>query len=163
MGVSGAAGAQGNAGDYRQTVDYKPVNMQCDGIAGVMPNPQVDPELVRGCQFFGLIDFTKGYWQLALDSNVEKCLAELMYKHLLVWIDDSLLFAVDVETYLAKLERLFELLNFFGFKLSVKKSSLYEPEVKWCGKIITGTGVSHDPERIKALTSLPYPTNASEL
>ncbi|KAE9342591.1 hypothetical protein PR003_g9399 [Phytophthora rubi] len=161
-----------------------------------MPNPQVDLELVRGCDFFGLFDFIKGYWQIALDeacqevlsymthrkiytprrvpqgssdaalffqATIEKCLQELMYKHLLVWIDDLLLYASGVENYLAKLERLFELLDFYGFKLSVAKSSLYEPRVKWCGKIITGQGVSHDPDRIKALTTLSYPTNAGEL
>lgn len=187
---------KGAANDYRQTADYKPLNVQVEGIAGVMPNPQVDLEVVRGCEFFGLFDFIKGYWQIAVDeacqemlsymthrkiytprrvpqgccdaalffqATIEKCLKELMYKHLLVWIDDLLLFAADVETYLVKLERLFELLDFFGFKLSVKKSSLFEPQVKWCGKIITGHGVSHDPERIRALTDLPYPTNAAEL
>ncbi|KAE9065928.1 hypothetical protein PF010_g28013 [Phytophthora fragariae] len=181
---------------YRQTADYKPVNIQVDGIAGVMPNPQVDLELVKGCEFFGLFDFIKGYWQIALDeacqeilsymtdrkiytprrvpqgccdaalffqATVEKCLQELMHKHLLVWIDDLMLYATDVQTYLIKLDRLFELLDFFGFMLSVTKSSLYEPQVKWCGKIISGRGVSHDPERIKALARLPYPSNAGEL
>jgi hypothetical protein len=182
--------------EFRQTADYKPVNAQIEGIVGVMPNPQVDLELVRGCDCFGLFDFIKGYWQIALDeacqevlsymthrkfytprrvpqgcsdaalffqATIEKCLQELMYKHLLVWIDDLLLYASGVENYLIELERLFELLDFFGFKLSVAKSSLYEQRVKWCGKIITGQGVSHDPERIKALTALPYPTNAGEL
>ncbi|KAJ8576744.1 hypothetical protein ON010_g2463 [Phytophthora cinnamomi] len=185
-----------SADGYRQTADYKPVNIQVEGIVGVMPNPQVDLELVKDCEFFGLFDFIKGYWQIALDeacqeilsymtdrkiytprrvpqgccdaalffqATVEKCLQELLHKHLLVWIDDLMLYAKDVQTYLVKLERLFELLDFFGFKLSVTKSSLYEPQVKWCGKIISGRGVSHDPERIKALTTLPYPTNAGEL
>eukprot|EP00644_Phytophthora_capsici_P016908 jgi/Phyca11/125627/e_gw1.59.284.1 len=100
---------------------------------------------------------------LFFQATIEKCLQGLMYQHLLVWIDDLLLYAKDVATYRVKLERLFELLDFFGFKLSVTKSSLYEPQVKWCGKIITGNGVRHDPERIKALTNLPYPTNAAEL
>ncbi|GMF51787.1 unnamed protein product [Phytophthora fragariaefolia] len=86
-----------------------------------------------------------------------------MHKHLQVWIDDLMLYATDVQRYLSKLERLFELLDFFGFKLSVTKASLYEPQVKWCGKIISGRGVSHDPERSKALARLPYPNNAGEL
>ncbi|POM74207.1 Hypothetical protein PHPALM_8873 [Phytophthora palmivora] len=174
-------------GGFRQTADYKPFNIQVEGIASVMSNPQVDLEM-----FFGLFDFIKGYWQITEDetcqklhfymthrkiykprripqsccddalffqATIENCLKELMYKQLLVWIDDLLLFAVVVETYLKKLERLFELL----VKLSVTKSSLYELQVKWCGKKTTGKGVSHDPERIKALTSIPYPVNAGEL
>lgn len=43
------------------------------------------------------------------------------------------------------------------------KSCLYKTEVKWCGKIINGSGVKHDPERIQGLQSLPYPSNAGEL
>jgi len=80
-----------------------------------------------------------------------------------VWIDDLLLFAEDVPTYLVKLDRLFELLDFFGFKISLKKSSLFEREVRWCGKLINGDGARHDPERIRALQDLPYPQTAREL
>ncbi|POM59361.1 hypothetical protein PHPALM_31918 [Phytophthora palmivora] len=85
---------------------------------------------------------------LFFQSTIQKCLEELMHKHLLVWIDDLLLFANDVNTYLVKLERMFKLLDFFGFKISPKKSSLYEHEVGWCGKLINWTGVHHDPARI---------------
>ncbi|OWY94590.1 DNA/RNA polymerase, partial [Phytophthora megakarya] len=158
-----------------------------------MPDLHVDLEEVKGAKFFGLFDFIKGYWQLALaeecqewlthrkvytprrvpqgctdaalffQSTIQKCLEELLHNHLLVWIDDLLLFANDADTYLSKLERLFELLDFFGFKISPKKSSLFEKEVRWCGKLINGDGVHHDPERIRALQTLPYPTNAGEL
>eukprot|EP00644_Phytophthora_capsici_P011253 jgi/Phyca11/110392/e_gw1.18.776.1 len=100
---------------------------------------------------------------LFFQATIEKCLEELLHRHLLVWIDDLLLFANDIHTYLIKLERLFELLDFFGFKLSVKKSKLFQSEVRWCGKIISGTGVRHDPERVRALQNLPYPTTAGEL
>ncbi|GMG17366.1 unnamed protein product [Phytophthora fragariaefolia] len=92
---------------------------------------------------------------LFYQSTVQKCLEELLHKHLLVWIDDLLLYAHDASTYLVKLERLFELFNFLGFKLSPKKSSLSEREVRWCGKLINGDGVHHDPERIRALQAMP--------
>jgi hypothetical protein len=49
---------------------------------------------------------------LLFQSTIQKCLEELLHKHLLVWIDDLLLFANDVPTYLVKLERLFEFLDF---------------------------------------------------
>lgn len=123
------AGDQG----YRQTVDYKAVNVQVEPIAGVLPNIQVDLENVAGSTCFGVFDFIKGYWQIGLSkcsrevlsymthqriytptrvpqgcsnaalffqATVEKCLSELLRKHLLVWIDDLLLYARDIETYL---------------------------------------------------------------
>jgi hypothetical protein len=94
---------------------------------------------------------------------METCFATLLYKHLLIWIDDLLLYADDIDTYLDKLAELFFLLNDFGLKLSVKKSSLYQKEVKWCGKIIDANGVRHDPARIATLRAMPYPNTAGEL
>ncbi|OWY99161.1 hypothetical protein PHMEG_00029891, partial [Phytophthora megakarya] len=180
----------------QETSYYKPVNAVIEAIVGVMPNLQVDIENVEGARFFGLFDFIKGYWQLALaeecqewlsymahrkvytprrvpqgctdaalffQSTIQKCLEELLHKHLLVWIDDLLLYARDARTYLVKLERLFELLDFFGFKLSPKKSCLFAQEVRWCGKLINGDGVQHDPERVRALQAMPFPRSAGEL
>eukprot|EP00644_Phytophthora_capsici_P005411 jgi/Phyca11/96548/e_gw1.1.1876.1 len=96
-------------------------------------------------------------------KTMEKCFATLLYKHLLVWIDDLLLYAEDIDTYLEKLKELFSLLDEFGLKLSVKKSSLYQQEVKWCGKFIDANGVRHDPARIETLCAMPYPSTAGEL
>jgi hypothetical protein len=94
---------------------------------------------------------------------METCFATLLYKHLLIWIDDLLLYADDIDTYLDKIAELFSLLNDFGLKLSVKKSSLYQTEVKWCDKIIDANGVRHDPARIATLRAMPYPNTAGEL
>ncbi|KAJ0411416.1 hypothetical protein ATCC90586_007076 [Pythium insidiosum] len=160
-------------GEYRQTTDYKPTNLQVEPLAGLMPNLDVDFERVMGCVCLGLFDFIKGHWQLPLDeesqeilsymthrkiytprrvpqgcsdaalyfqSTMERCFASLLYEHLLVWIDDLLLYAKDVDTYLDKLQELFGLVDRFGFKLSATKSSVYKKEVKWCGRIINGDG-----------------------
>eukprot|EP00644_Phytophthora_capsici_P006562 jgi/Phyca11/118478/e_gw1.36.607.1 len=94
---------------------------------------------------------------------METCFKELLYKHLLVWVDDLLLYGSNIDEYLEKLQKLFSLVNDFGLKLSVKKSSLYQRSVKWCGKIIDGAGVKHDPERIRSLREMPYPQTAADL
>lgn len=96
-------------------------------------------------------------------QTMEACFASLLYKHLLIWIDDLLLYANSINTYLDKLQELFFLLDKYGLKLSTKKTSLYQTSVKWCGKIITGEGISHDPKRIDALQAIPCPTTAGQL
>ncbi|OWZ20110.1 LOW QUALITY PROTEIN: hypothetical protein PHMEG_0005519 [Phytophthora megakarya] len=93
-------------------------------------------------------------------KTMEKCFATLLYKYLLVWIDDLLLYADDIDTYLDKLKELFSLLDKFDLKLSVKNQP---QEVKWCGKIIDANGVRHDPTRIEALRAIPYPSSAGGL
>ncbi|KAG3007862.1 hypothetical protein PC128_g20947 [Phytophthora cactorum] len=94
---------------------------------------------------------------------MEECFASLLYEHLLIWIDDLLLYADDMDVYLEKLAEFFSLLNQFGLKLSAKKCSLYQTEVKWCGKLINSQDVCHDPERIDTLRGMPYPKTAAEL
>eukprot|EP00644_Phytophthora_capsici_P017003 jgi/Phyca11/129344/e_gw1.83.90.1 len=96
-------------------------------------------------------------------QTMERCFESLLYTSLIIWIDDLLLFADDIDSYLQKLDQVFDLVADFGLKLSVKKSSLYQQSVKWCGRIINSDGVAHDPERIDVLRSMPYPTTAGQL
>ena len=39
----------------------------------------------------------------------------------------------------------------------------YALEAKWCGRIISGSGVRHDPSRLSALQALPSPVNGADL
>eukprot|EP00644_Phytophthora_capsici_P014591 jgi/Phyca11/124561/e_gw1.54.365.1 len=94
---------------------------------------------------------------------MENCFAELLDHHLLIWIDDLLFYSDTIESYLVALERLFDLVYEFGLKLSLKKSSLYQRSVTWCGKVIDENGVRHDPKRIEGLTSMPVPVTAGQL
>ena len=68
-----------------------------------------------------------------------------------------------MDEYLANLELLFQLLDHHGLKLSTKKSCVYQKTVHWCGWIINGAGISHDPARIQALRDMPLPSTAGEL
>ena len=43
------------------------------------------------------------------------------------------------------------------------KVSLYAREVKWCGKLYSGTGVRHDPKRIRGLVEMRRPETVVEL
>lgn len=50
-----------------------------------------------------------------------------------------------------------------NLKLNARKCCLYERQVTWCGRVVSGEGVRHDPARISALTELPLPSTAAEL
>ncbi|KAF0735538.1 hypothetical protein Ae201684P_022451 [Aphanomyces euteiches] len=100
---------------------------------------------------------------LYVQSTCEDCYAPLLNKHLLVWIDDILVYADDPVEYVKVLVRFFDLVNEHGFKLSPTKTKLYTKEVKWCGRYLSDTGVKQDPDRIEALCAIPEPTNAGDL
>ncbi|GAB9477013.1 hypothetical protein Gpo141_00014072, partial [Globisporangium polare] len=100
---------------------------------------------------------------LHFQVTVEKVLADLLYKEVLVWIDDLLLFADTVEELVNIKQKVFKRLDEYGLKLNPKKSHLFLTKVKWCGRVISAEGVGHDPERIEALREIPYPSSAAEL
>ncbi|KAE8981747.1 hypothetical protein PR001_g23913 [Phytophthora rubi] len=62
-------------GEFRQTADYKPMNTLVEAIVGIMPDLQTDLEAVKGANFFGLFDFIKGYWQIALAEEFQEMLS----------------------------------------------------------------------------------------
>eukprot|EP00644_Phytophthora_capsici_P018720 jgi/Phyca11/132575/e_gw1.182.14.1 len=43
------------------------------------------------------------------------------------------------------------------------KSFLFRKEAKWCGRVFSGVGVCHDPERLSGLRQLPLPGTAADL
>ncbi len=93
------------------------------------------------------------YFQLTM----EECFKQLLYTHLLVWIDDLLLYAEDIDTYLVKLQELLATADHFGIKFSALKTCLYQQEVNWCGRVINAEGVTYSKERVEGLQAIPYP------
>ncbi|KAJ8564187.1 hypothetical protein ON010_g7157 [Phytophthora cinnamomi] len=87
----------------------------------------------------------------------------LLYKAVLVWIDDVILFAKTAEEFLQALRKFFELLREFNLKLNIMKSKLFQLQAKWRGRFISGDDVAHDPERVDALRALPLPETAGDL
>jgi hypothetical protein len=67
---------------------------------------------------------------LNFQATMERCFAPQLNKHLLIWIDDLLLHAKDIDSYLVTLQELFRLMDEFGFKLSASKLHLFQSEIK---------------------------------
>ncbi|POM77826.1 Hypothetical protein PHPALM_4727 [Phytophthora palmivora] len=69
-----------NTDDYRQTVDYRPINAITEPIAGVMPSIEVALEHCRGKKYYALFDFLKGFWQLPFHENSREYLSYMTNK-----------------------------------------------------------------------------------
>ncbi|KAE8908713.1 hypothetical protein PF001_g4709 [Phytophthora fragariae] len=96
-------------------------------------------------------------------STMQEVFGDMMNHNLLVYVDDVVLYAPTHDEFLVVLEKFFRRLRESNLKLNVSKSELYAQAVTWCGKIVDGSGVIHDPSRVNALQTLPLPTNAGEL
>ena len=96
-------------------------------------------------------------------STVQEMFKDVLYKGMLAWLDDLLGYAKDTQGLFIVLEKVFTICREKGLKLNPLKCSFWEQEAKWCGRIISGTGVKHDPERILALQQLPMPITGADL
>ncbi|KAG6621864.1 Retrotransposon protein, Ty3-gypsy subclass [Phytophthora cinnamomi] len=86
---------------------------------------------------------------------MQEVFGDMMNHNLLVYVDDVVLYAPTHGEFLVVLEKFFQRLRESNLKLNVSKSELYAQAVTWCGKIVDGSGVMHDPSRVNALQILP--------
>ncbi|KAJ0392214.1 hypothetical protein P43SY_008832 [Pythium insidiosum] len=96
-------------------------------------------------------------------NQMQEVLKDMLYENVLVWVDDIVVFAKTAEEFIAVLRKFFGRMREYGLKLNAAKCCLFAREIEWCGRLIDGNGVRHDPERVSALRSLPVPQSAADL
>ena len=106
----------------------------------------------------------QGAWNSSLQFQARMAkLFRDMKDFITCWIDDLLGHASTEEELLDRLEMVFNRAAEVGLKFSAKKSVFFARSLKWCGRIFSGDGVSHDPERIAGLVAIQPPDNAKDL
>ena len=94
---------------------------------------------------------------------MERVLAGLHWKVLLVYLDDVIVFAKTVDEELTRLETVFQRLRDAGLKLKPRKCHLFKRSVLYLGHIVSPDGISTDPEKIKVVEDWPVPTSVKEV
>ncbi|KAJ8558820.1 hypothetical protein ON010_g8629 [Phytophthora cinnamomi] len=184
------------AGEFRMVVDDKGVNKCTDPMTWPMPNIEVALSSLEGSEYYFVLDWFRGYWQLLLalacqemftimthkgmytptrvpmgatdsvahcQGAVEQVFGDLMYHGILAWLDDILGYEDSVKGLLCLLEKVLKRCAEFGLKLHPKKCRFFARKVKWCGRLISGGGISHCPERVAGLVEMHMPKTAADL
>ena len=100
----------------------------------------------------------------AFQSGMEKVLDIHNHQDALLWVDDILGNACDPEVLVRKvLRRIFERLRIAKVKLSVKKCSLFQLRVVWCGREISQRGITFDPAYVQGLREMSEPSSVADL
>ena len=86
-----------------------------------------------------------------------------VYKGLIVWLDDLLLYAKSIDELFSLLEWVLAKAAAHNLKFSIKKCDFFAQEISWCGKLITPAGIKVDPTKIDALQRIEIPNSAAEL
>ncbi|KAH9145267.1 hypothetical protein AeRB84_010825 [Aphanomyces euteiches] len=90
-----------------------------------------------------------GYCQ----ATVELIFSDLLYRGILAWIDDILGYASSMDDILSLLEKVLSTCAKVGLKLHPLKCSFFKRSAKWCGKIVSGNGIAHCPDRTAPIES----------
>ncbi|PIK48240.1 hypothetical protein BSL78_14884 [Apostichopus japonicus] len=90
---------------------------------------------------------------------MEKCMGDMAFTDVLVYLDDLLVFSRTLEEHVQKLDKVLTRLEEFGLRLNPDKCQFVHPSVKCLGHVISAGGVQTDPDKISAVTTWPRPQN----
>lgn len=108
---------------------------------------------------FGL----KGAGATFQKAMAEVVLRDYIYRFVLVYLDDIIIFSNSWEEHLRHLEMVMERLALHGLTCALSKCHFGVPEIEYLGTIITVHGNSAKPEYLDSLQQLPIPNNRKEL
>ena len=94
---------------------------------------------------------------------MELVLAGLHWTICLLYVDDIICFSKTVEEHITRLDEILSRIREAGLKLSPGKCKLFQREVAFLGHIVSESGISTDPEKVKAVKEWPVPRNVHEL
>jgi hypothetical protein len=96
-------------------------------------------------------------------ARMSQMFRELLWKQVIVWMDDILGHAATIEGWFQSLVRVLDIAEERNLKLNAVKCDLFTMKVNFCGKVFTEAGVSNDPAKVEALIRLPHPKTARDL
>lgn len=96
-------------------------------------------------------------------SLMNTILSPLLRKGVLVFIDDILVYNVDLQIHVSTLRQVLQILDKHQLKIKRSKCSFAKQQLTYLGHVISKQGVATDPKNIEAVKSWPSPTNVKEV
>ena len=84
-------------------------------------------------------------------------------KGVLCWMDNVLVFGRNQKEHDNRLKAVLQCLELVGVTLNPKKCEFSKDSLRFLGHIIDKEGISTDPEKVRAITEIPPPSNTTEL
>lgn len=99
----------------------------------------------------------------ALIRALERSLTPEVKEFTTRFIDDLLIASKTFEEHMVKLDMLLSNLTQAGFRVNLKKSTFCQPEVKFLGHCIDGSGIRPNSIKINAISNFPRPTKVKQV
>lgn len=94
---------------------------------------------------------------------INKTLASLLRKCVLVFFDDILVYSASFEDHVKHLRAMFQLLAKDRWYVKLSKCSFAQRQISYLGHVISQHGVSTDQSKVQAILTWPVPTNVKQL
>jgi hypothetical protein len=88
---------------------------------------------------------------------------DLLYKNLVTYMDDILLYTETYEDHIKLLKEVFHRLERAGLKLKLNKCKFARKSVRYLGFILSENGIQPDPDKLKVVENYPVPKTATEI
>ena len=109
--------------------------------------------------FFGLTNSPASF-----QTMMNEILKDLIDEgHVVVYMDDILIFTKDLESHRRITKEVLRLLEVNDLFLKPQKCSFEKAEIKYLGLIISAEGVKMDPKKVEGVLDWPQPTKVKEL
>jgi transposase InsO family protein len=83
--------------------------------------------------------------------------------HLIVYLDDLIIFGKSYDEHLQRLEEVLRRLEKANMKLSPKKCHFLKTKVAYLGHVVSHGSIQPHPDKVKAISEYPRPTNEKQL
>jgi hypothetical protein len=107
---------------------------------------------------FGLVNAPS-----AFQSLMNKLFAKHLYKFVMVYLDDIIVYRKSVAEHDKHLRIVLDILKQHNLTVAHWKCSFYHKQVMFLGHIVDVEGVRVDPAKVKALKDFPVPSDVSHL
>lgn len=116
----------------------------------------------------GLFDFCRMPFGLSnapatFQRLMERCLGDMNFEAILIYLDDIIVFAPTKEEHLHRLEQVLLRLEQFGLKLKPRKCHLLKISLEYLGHVVSREGVQPTPDKILAVQGWKIPGTVTEL
>ena len=117
----------------------------------------------HGAYMFRVLPFGLVNGPSSFERCMEAILSPLQWVTCLIYLDDILVHSRTISEHLERLEQVLQRIQGAGLKLKPAKCCFFQQSVPFLGHVVSGEGISTDPEKIEAVRNWKPPTNLKAL
>lgn len=117
----------------------------------------------RGLFQWNRMPFGSSTAPATLQRTLNSVFAPLLYKCVILYFDDIVIYSSSFAQHLVDLQTVFDLLRASGFSLKRSKCHFLKKELKVLGFVVSSAGISTDPEKVEAITNYPTPSKPKDV